>query len=151
MFDEEPLEAPKPGLMKSENFNMNEEQASKNIFVRFNFTYEDIGCESLCDELLAQPTTLGRARLLREILLDCFRKRGKRYSAPTEDQINRWLVSSAQIKIGLTFNADDPTISDLYKFIADLPDNKSRVLKLRRMIHANQYLHIDHVGNPNAA
>lgn len=120
----------------------------KSILVRLNISHTEFGCEAIFDDLLKESTSFARRKILRGILIDCYLGKYPNYPEPNKETLARWYRSKASMELSLSFNADDPSIGNLYAELAQLPDNWSRTQMLRRLLINAQYVHRNCVTAP---
>lgn len=114
---------------------MTKSQDTCYIDVRLSLSHQEIGLESLCDVLLAAPSTMARTRVFRELLSSAFRGILAPLPTPTQSDQTRWLTSTCRIVLNLRLRSDDPSMGGLHDKLLQFPDNRSRAAFIRKLLH----------------
>lgn len=109
------------------------------IDLKLALTHLEVGLEQLCDELMLEPSSVGRTRLMRVRLQEAWQGRIAPYKPPSAEDRQRWLTSQQRVVLSLRFRAEDPASRELFAALAELPDNRSRVSRVKRLLFEALY------------
>jgi hypothetical protein len=109
--------------------------SGNHLDVKLSLGFNDVGLEVLTDHLLSQPSSLARARLFRELALRSWHGILPSYPQPSAEQESQWLQLTARIPLSLRLRDDDLAAQGLYRALAALPNNNTRAITIKRLLH----------------